>query len=168
VIRTILDVAPGMTPRQLERVLARAERSQLLNTDELRERVRVEGGRRGIRRIRALLRSTTPMAFTRSQAEERFLQLLRTAGIPEPECNVRVGRRELDFLWRDHRVAVEVDGFAFHASRHSFEGDRARDFDLGADGVEVRRVTWRQIDQEPFAVVRRLAATLTRAELRRA
>lgn len=166
-IRTILDVAPDLTPRQLERVTARAERSQLLDFEALRERVRVEDGRPGIRGLRALLNSTDPTVFTRSQAEDRFLQLLRKAGIPEPEVNVRIGRRELDFLWRDLRVAVEVDGFAFHASRRSFEGDRARDFDLGAEGIEVRRVTWRQIDLEPLAVVRRLAATLTRAEVRR-
>ena len=33
------------------------------------------------------------------------------------ETNVRVGRHEVDFLWPEQRVVVEVDGFAFHSTR---------------------------------------------------
>lgn len=166
-VRTILDVAADVRPRELEQVIARAERSGLLDVEEIRERLKVEDGRSGIRLLRALLSAPTSPAFTRSRAEERFLQLVRKADLPEPECNVRTGKRELDFLWRDHGVAVEVDGFAYHGSRRSFERDRSRDFALGAEGIEVRRVTWRQIDNEPLVVVRRLTATLTRAEIQR-
>jgi very-short-patch-repair endonuclease len=73
---------------------------------------------------------------------------------------VRVGRYEVDLLWRESSLIVEVDGYAYHSSRAAFERDRARDAELQAAGWRVLRVTWRQIVEEPEAVVARLAALL--------
>jgi very-short-patch-repair endonuclease len=58
------------------------------------------------------------------------------------------------------KLVVEIDGFAFHGSRHAFERDRRRDADLVAAGYRVVRFTWRQIKHEPEAVVARLAVLL--------
>jgi very-short-patch-repair endonuclease len=44
----------------------------------------------------------------------------------------------------------------------SFERDRQRDADLNAAGFRVIRVTWRQLEDEPLAVVARIAAALAR------
>jgi very-short-patch-repair endonuclease len=55
---------------------------------------------------------------------------------------------------------VEVDGYAFHSSRSSFERDRRKDLELSAAGYRVLRVTWRQINEEPEALVATLAAAL--------
>ena len=57
--------------------------------------------------------------LTRSEAERRLLELIRAARLPEPEVNVRVGRHAVDFLWREHNLVVEVDGYAFHSSRRA-------------------------------------------------
>jgi hypothetical protein len=54
-------------------------------------------------------------------------------------------------------LIVEVDGYAFHSNRAAFERDRRRDAELGALGYRVLRVTWRQIADEPEAVVATLA-----------
>lgn len=62
-------------------------------------------------------------------------------------------------------VVVEVDGFAFHSSPHSFENDRRRDAQLTASGVTVMRLTWRQIVHEPEAMLVHLAQTLGRTGL---
>jgi hypothetical protein len=56
--------------------------------------------------------------------------------------------------------AVEVDGYAFHRGRAAFERDRARDAQLVAAGLRIMRITWRQLADEPEAVVARLAAAL--------
>ena len=85
---------------------------------------------------------------------------MRAARLPRPETNVRVAGYEVDFLWRDHKLVVEVDGFAFHATRAAFERDRARDATLQAAGYRVIRLTWRQLTDEPHAVVARLASLL--------
>jgi very-short-patch-repair endonuclease len=63
-------------------------------------------------------------------------------------------------VWPSRHLIVEVDGFAFHSSRSSFERDRRRDAHLIAHGYRVIRVTWRQLTREPDAVVALLARAL--------
>jgi very-short-patch-repair endonuclease len=46
------------------------------------------------------------------------------------------------------------------ASRKSFEQDRARDAALTASGLRVLRITWRQLVEQPEAVIARVAAAL--------
>ena len=55
---------------------------------------------------------------------------------------------------------VEVDGYRFHSSRTAFERDRRRDADLSARGFRVIRITWRQLVDEPLAVIARVAQAL--------
>jgi very-short-patch-repair endonuclease len=98
--------------------------------------------------------------ITLSEAERRLLRLIRAAGLPAPRTNVRVGGYEVDCHWPDARLVVEVDGFAYHASRAAFERDRRRDADLVVAGLRVVRFTWRQLVHEPEAVVARLAVLL--------
>jgi very-short-patch-repair endonuclease len=67
---------------------------------------------------------------------------------------------EVDFLWRDAQLVVEVDGYAFHRDRAAFERDRRRDAALMAAGLRVMRFTWRQIVEEPLPVIARIAQVL--------
>jgi very-short-patch-repair endonuclease len=99
-------------------------------------------------------------AFTRSEAERRLLELIRDARLPEPDANARVVAYEVDFLWREPKLIVEVDGYAFHSTRAAFERDRRRDGELQAAGYRVLRVTWRQLEDEPEALIAALARTL--------
>ncbi len=101
-----------------------------------------------------------------SEAEERLLALIRRGGLPSPETNLDLAGHEVDLLWRSAGVVVEVDGFAYHSARRSFEHDRRRDAELAARGVRVVRVTWRQLTEEPDALLARLARTLAHAETR--
>jgi very-short-patch-repair endonuclease len=73
---------------------------------------------------------------------------------------------EVDFLWPAHGLIVEVDGYAFHSSRSAFERDRRRDAELQTSGYRVIRITWRQIADEPEAVIATLAAALAAQERR--
>ncbi len=78
---------------------------------------------------------------------------------------MRVHGYEVDLLWREQRLIVEVDGYAFHSGRAAFERDRRRDVALQAAGYRVVRVTWRQMTREPHAVVAMLATLLTRRQV---
>ena len=89
--------------------------------------------------------------------------MIRKAQLSAPEINVRVGAYEVDFCWRRERLVVEVDGYTFHTTRRKFENDRRRDAWLIAEGVRVMRVTWRQLTEEPEAMLVGLAQTLIRA-----
>jgi very-short-patch-repair endonuclease len=160
--RTLLDLATVLSPRTLERAFDEAMRMRIVNERLLRELLDRSPGRHGAKALTALLVRTEGPAFTRSEAEERLLALIRAARLPPPELNVRVRRHEVDFLWRDAGLVVEVDGFAYHSTRAAFERDRLRDAELEAMGLRVIRVTWRQIAEEPHALVARLAQARTR------
>jgi very-short-patch-repair endonuclease len=121
---------------------------------------RHEGGR-GVRNLRIVIDGGQP-ALTRSDAEERFLDLVRRADIDPPAVNSPIAGHEVDFMWRGKGLVAEIDGFAFHASRGAFERDRRRDAALAAAGLRVMRVTWQSLESEPFAVVARLAQALAR------
>ena len=76
----------------------------------------------------------------------------------------------VDFLWREHCLIVETDGWESHRDRASFEADRARDAALKLMGYEVVRFTWRQVCEKPERVaqvlrelVRRRGRSLTRS-----
>jgi very-short-patch-repair endonuclease len=80
----------------------------------------------------------------RSELEQLMLAICRSHRLPTPEVNVKVDRYEVDFLWRERRLVVEVDGWEAHRSRSAFEEDRARDARLALLGYQVVRFTWRQ------------------------
>ena len=60
---------------------------------------------------------------------------------------------------------VEIDGHRFHRHRRAFESDRWRDQILAARGYRVLRITWRQLHDEPLAVIGRLAMALGTAAM---
>lgn len=163
--RTLCDLATVLSRRDLERAVARAERQELIDAAELRKRVERQRGRAGAPVLRAVLEPASGPAFTRSEAERRFLELVRASGVPEPETNAFAHGYEIDFLWPASGIAVEVDGFAYHSSRRSFASDRRRDADLLDAGIVVIRVTWNQILDEPTRVVATLARALERSRV---
>ncbi|MBD0283636.1 MAG: hypothetical protein ICV69_15815 [Thermoleophilaceae bacterium] len=75
------------------------------------------------------------------------------------------GGFEVDCVWREARVAVELDARSTHATLPAFERDRERDRIRLTAGWHPVRVTWRQLELTPSrleADLRRLlgAATL--------
>lgn len=156
VARTLLDLAAELDARALNRLVEEAElRGHAGAIDGILGR---RPRHRGARRLHGA-RHAEPR-LTRSEAEARLLDLIRAARLPLPRTNVRVGRHEVDALWADRRLVVEVDGYRFHASRAAFERDRRRDAELQAAGHRVVRVTWRQLTADAHAVVATLAAAL--------
>lgn len=160
--RTLLDLAGLLTDRELERAVDEALVLKLTTHKHLTQAVGRSKGRRGARSLRALLDRAAGPTFTRSEAEQRLRRLLRDAGLPAAEANVKVGPYEVDMLWRAERLVAEVDGYAFHSTRSAFERDRARDADLQARGLRVLRFTWRQIVDQPAVVVARVTQLLKR------
>lgn len=157
--RTLFDLAGTVASRELERALAEALALRLTTSEQVQRALDRHSGRPGSRRLRAVLACGQP-ALTRSEAEERFLALIRRAQLDPPAANTGVEGHEVDFLWRAQGLVVEIDGFAFHSSKTSFESDRRRDALLAAAGLRVVRVTWRQLNDEPEAVLARLAQAL--------
>ena len=97
---------------------------------------------------------------TRSDLETLFLELCSRYRIPPPEVNVKLGRWEVDFLWRSQRLVVETDYWIYHRGSVAFEDDHARDLDLRAAGYTVLRFTDRQLESEAERIVKVLRAAL--------
>jgi very-short-patch-repair endonuclease len=96
----------------------------------------------------------------RSDLEEEFLALFLRHGIPRPETNVKLGRHEVDFLWRREDLVVEIDSFLYHRGSVSFQEDHARDLDLRSRGYTVLRYTEEQLESEPERIAADVAAAL--------
>jgi very-short-patch-repair endonuclease len=159
-VRAIVDLTGVLATRDLERVVAFVLREHLTDEPELRACAVRRGNPAGIALLMTILNSDTDPAFTRSEAEARFLELIRGTGIRIPETNARVAGLEVDFVWRKEKVIVEVDGYQYHGSRRSYHRDRARDRKLAAEGYLVIRVTWDEIVNQGPAVLVSLARAL--------
>ncbi len=153
--RTLHDLAAHLPQHELDRAVEQAQILRLATRDE----IAADLPRRGRRALEVALDDEPRM--TRSEAERRLLALISQARLPRPETNVRVRGLRGRLLWRARRLIVEVDGFAYHSTRHAFERDRARDAALQAAGYRVVRFTWRQIVDNSYAVVAQLSALLS-------
>jgi very-short-patch-repair endonuclease len=96
----------------------------------------------------------------RSDLEEDFLALARRHRLPLPETNVKLGRHEVDFLWRVQRLVVEIDSFLYHRGSVAFHDDHARDLDLRQLGFTALRYSERQLEEEPDRIAADVAAAL--------
>jgi very-short-patch-repair endonuclease len=161
--RTIVDLATHISRRDLDRAVEQAVVLCLETHDSLADAVRC-GRRPGTKVLRDVLADLGDPSLTRSEAERRLIELIRSAQLPAPVTNTRIGRYEVDLVWPRAKLVVEVDGYAFHSTRQAFERDRARDAALLLGGHRVVRITWRQIVREPHAVVATLATALGSAQ----
>lgn len=159
-VRTLLDLATVVTERDLARAVEEAQVLKLVTRHAIAEMV--GRGRPGAAALRAVFDARHEPSLTRSEAEVAFLELVRNAGLPAPETNVTVLGHEVDFLWREQKLIVEVDGFAYHSSRQAFERDRRRDARLQAAGFRVIRFTYLQIVNEPRTLLACLDVHITR------
>ena len=157
--RTLFDLG-SMSARDLERAFATGERSQPDLRDHLATLLARYPDHRGTRLLRTLVADSASGTFTRSEAEERLLALIRAAGLPIPQTNVVLHGFEVDCYWRDARLVVEVDGYAFHGSRRAFVSDRRRDGVLIAAGLRVLRLTWGQLERERDRTIAQLAQAM--------
>ena len=161
--RTLLDMATTLGERELERALDEALIMRLVRPAQIQEVLTRMPRRAGAPKLKALLDDRRHTTVTRSQAEEYFLELIRNAGLPQPETNVRLHRFTVDFLWRAERVVVEIDGYQFHYSRSAFERDRRKDLVLDQAGLHVLRFTWSQMREKPLPVIATVARSLAMA-----
>jgi very-short-patch-repair endonuclease len=165
--RTLFDLATVLSPRQLERAIDEAEVLRLwdeLSLDRLLDRYPRHRGNRAIRA--ALHQRRRGATVTRSELEETFLRLIDAAGLPRPDVNALVEGFEVDAVWRDAGLVVELDGRYTQGTAAAFETDRQRDRTLQVAGRRPVRVTYRQLRDTPREVaadLRRLLAAATLA-----
>ncbi|MBW0105480.1 type IV toxin-antitoxin system AbiEi family antitoxin domain-containing protein [Pseudonocardia sp. KRD291] len=118
-------------------------------------------GTRGMAKAGILLVAAADRAD--SALERRLIGLLRTAGITGFVVGHPFGDRAIDLAFPAARLAVEIDGWAFHADRARFAADRRKGNDLLAAGWGLLRFTWDDVMNHPVATVARVRNALARA-----
>jgi very-short-patch-repair endonuclease len=159
--RTYLDLAEVISLPRLIEALEAGERQNKLDVGAIRALIARSPGRRGTRPLTDALEQVADDApWLQSEVERLFRDLIRGHGFPEPQYNVYVEGELADAVWTDHRLVVEVDGWAFHRGKRSFAEDRRRDRKLVKAGWRVVRFTADEVTHQPEAVAAELSGLL--------
>lgn len=121
-------------------------------------------GRRGSAAAGRLLAAAADRAA--SAAERELIALLRAARLTGWVQHYRLGDDEVDLAFPEYRVAVEVDGWAWHHDADTFRRDRERQNRMVLAGLTVLRFTWHDLTQCPDKVVTDIRVALTAATSR--
>ena len=156
--RTLVDLADVLNDRALARAVNEAQLRRLVTPVDLASALAHAPGRAAMTRLRAFVEQGD--APTRSVLEDEFLAFVERHGLPRPEVNQRVAGLEVDMLWREQGLVVELDGRASHDRSQTFEDDRERDAELLAAAFRVMRITWRRLRENPDREAVRLAQVL--------
>ena len=97
----------------------------------------------------------------RSEAERLAVQLLRDAAITGWYVNFAVGNYVVDIAFPAQKLAVEIDGWAFHSNHTAFQSDRVRQNRLSLHGWQVLRFTWLDLTQQPQRVLSEIGAAIS-------
>jgi hypothetical protein len=152
--RTITDIQPRLTDPQLIRAINDLRLAKHMRQAEL-ERLLA-----ACPRAQALIDPAERP--TRSPKEDAFLAFCAQYGLPRPQVNVILHGFEVDALFPEEKVIVEIDGWDFHKTRESFESDRDKDAELAKYGYLVVRVTSTRLKDTPAYEAERLLTTLNR------
>jgi hypothetical protein len=160
--RTLLDIAPRLTAKQLTRAVNDLRHAHHLRLEQLAELLERYPRHRGAPLLRPFVAHRR--GPTRSGIEDAFLEFTRRYGLPEPLINVKVNGREVDAFFPVERVIVELDSWGFHSDRDTFEGDRDRDAAMLEVDLPTVRITWERLTETAEREAKRLHAIL---EMRR-
>lgn len=161
VARTVLDLAEVRGTRELERLVDQAITNGQVTVAKLHAVTASHPGRHGAAAVRRLLATAERFdSLTQSELEEAFAGLVRAGGLGSPALNRLIDGMKIDAIWRAERVAVELDGYRWHRTRHRQEADRDREARLRRLGWFPVRYSARQVFDQPLIVIADLAAVL--------
>lgn len=151
VARTIVDIGIPHGIGVAGRTLDEARRRGLVDLEtvaELRRQV-ARKGRNGVGPARLVIAQRSEWdQVTESALEDRFIRLVQSYGLPEPEAQHRILNHRgavvarVDFAYPDQNLAIELDGAAFHSDKEAFQRDRVRQNELVLQGWTVVRFTY--------------------------
>lgn len=99
-----------------------------------------------------------------SEAERRVWEAHTQMNLPELEGLVTqhdLFKYRLDFALPDKRIAFEIDGYAYHSDKKTFENDRKRHRALELEGWRIARFTGKEACNTPEHVVLEMAKAVT-------
>jgi hypothetical protein len=148
--RLLIDLAGSTTPHRLRRHFIEAGRTGLLTREclsRIKNRSRGFAGRDALLAVHAKWDPST--GRVRSVLEGEFKLMCAEQGLRRPGTNQMLGGFEVDAVWEDARLIVELDGRQFHGDSIALEADAAKTRQLRRLGYHVLRLTWNDVVEHP-------------------
>jgi hypothetical protein len=152
--RTILDQAPSLSRKSLTRAVDNARLERILTLGDLADVAERFALHPGAPLLKPFL--NTEGGPTRSEWEDAFPAWCAEHGLPPPVMGAVVAGHEVDALFAEEKVIVELDSWEFHQDRGAFESDRDRDADTLAAGHITVRMTWGRMTTKEAARLREI------------
>lgn len=152
--RTLVDLAADLPPAELARACHEAGVKYKTTPRQIERVLARRNNYPGAVRLRAVISGDVKVSLSR--LESRFLELLRSRGLPLPSTNRPAGAHRVDCRWPEHKLTVELDSYRYHRSRHAWEQDRRREREAYTRGDQIRRFTWGDVFERPLPMLREL------------
>jgi predicted transcriptional regulator of viral defense system len=150
--RLFLDLAATETRRTVRRALAKADYADDLAVADLE--AAAGRGRPGSAQLRAALAAHQPaLALTKSRLETLFFEICEKAKLHLPEVNQYLAGHEIDAMWREQRIAVELDGHRNHHTRAQLRSDRRKELAVRMAGFTPVRYSEDQLEHSAEEVI---------------
>jgi len=161
--QTVLDHLSTLSPADAQTLADRGVQRRWLTAASIERRLIEQPRCRGNTLLRTVLSNLGDGAA--AQSERVLHRLLRSAGLSgwEPNYQLWAGGQLIavvDVAFAAARLAIEVDGWAFHNDVTRFQGDRWRQNDLSLVGWRVLRFTWADITRHPERTVSQIRRML--------
>ena len=159
---TLLDCLGWLPISQSRTLMDRAFQQDWLTPALIQRRLDEQSGRWGNLQLARLLRQSRPGA--EAESERRLQRLLDEAGVLGWVGNYPIrlpaGSFRIDVAFPGARVAVEVDGWAFHRTKERRDRDMMRTNALMAAGWRVLTFSWEDVTTRPAYVLRAITEVL--------
>ncbi|WP_041314746.1 type IV toxin-antitoxin system AbiEi family antitoxin domain-containing protein [Mycobacterium sp. JS623] len=176
-VRERLATAPAWTAVEVARTLRRpralatldaALHSGACTATELDVAIRAQKGRRGIIKVRELIRHVDGRSESPMESEARLVFI--DGGLPTPELQYEIvdrcgDRWRVDFAWPEAMVVAEYESMEWHVSSTALKHDRTKTSRLQECGYTVVPIVVDDVRLRPLDLVARIFYHLSSAEL---
>lgn len=148
---SVLEVADA-------KIMDRALQREDVTLDDLSAALDRNVNAKGIGAARAIF--SVAAGNTESEAERLFVALLDLHGIPGWHPQLGFRGWAIDFAFPEFKLAVEINGWAFHRSRARWQSDQNKANALTVAGWSVLNFSWHHLTDDPEGVITTLAEAI--------
>ncbi len=170
VARTLLDLSTRFNDGSVTSAANEAVLNQTFDMREIENLLKRSKGHRGIRRLRRILESgdLTGEDQFKSGLERCYAELCKQRGLPKPGVNrwLLLGDEyhQVDFLWREQKVVIEVDSDQYHQTGWKLRRDAKVSALLLEHGFRHDRVPEDLIRESPSEAVEKAVTLLPKRQ----
>jgi very-short-patch-repair endonuclease len=106
---------------------------------------------------------TPERGATRSHLEDRFVRFLKRHRLPLPELNQEIAGHEVDAVYRDQRLVIELDSRQFHTTPNALRKTETATRTSSSEGFSTLRITDDRLKRHQAREARRLREIVSRA-----